>query len=128
MPITTLYAGLLGLLLLILSIRVINVRRGPNGTSLGDGGDPDMARRIRAQGNLVEYGPLCLIMLGLIESAGYADWVIHALGIALTLGRYGHGYALSKPKGSVIGRSGGMVLTLSVLTIASGLCVWTYLA
>lgn len=126
MQITILYAGLLGLLLLILSIRIINVRRSPEGTSLGDGGNVDMQRRIRAQGNLVEYAPLCLVMIGLLEGAGQPGWFIHALGIALTLGRYMHGYALSKPTGSVLGRRGGMLLTLIVLLVGSLACIWTF--
>jgi len=44
------YAGLVALLFLYLSSRVIRVRRGQR-ISLGDGGDEAMAQRIRAQGN-----------------------------------------------------------------------------
>ncbi|WP_416897527.1 MAG: MAPEG family protein [Minwuia sp.] len=123
MPVTMLYAGLIGLLLLVLSVRVIALRRGPDGPSLGDGGNPDMARRIRAQGNLVEYAPIGLILLGLLEMNGQPVWAIHVLGIALVLGRVMHGWALSQPKGSVAGRVGGMVLTLSTIGILSIWCV-----
>ena len=49
MQITILYAGLIGLLLLTLSLRVIAKRRAPGGPSLGDGGIPrstgEFARR-----------------------------------------------------------------------------------
>ena len=46
MTITLLYAGLLSLWLLVLSVRVIAIRS--QGISLGDGGNPVLLRRIRA--------------------------------------------------------------------------------
>jgi len=123
MPITILYAGLIGLLLLVLSVRVIAIRRQPDGPSLGDGGNKVMTRRIRAQGNLVEYAPMILIMMGLLESAGQSAIALHIMGIALVVGRAMHGYALSISGGSVFGRVGGMVLTLTVLVVASLWCI-----
>ena len=56
LPVTALYAGLMALLLLVLSIRVSQTR-GKLGISLGGGGDAVMERRIRAQANLIEYAP-----------------------------------------------------------------------
>jgi uncharacterized membrane protein YecN with MAPEG domain len=126
MQITILYAGLIGLLLLILSVRVIRGRQAPGGPSLGDGGDTDMNRRIRAQGNLVEYAPVILIMMGLLEAAGQPALALHALGVSLVLGRAMHGYALSRRSGSVVGRSGGMLLTLVALAVASLWCIVTF--
>lgn len=128
MQITILYAGLIGLLLLILSWGVISKRRAPDGPSLGDGGDQDMNRRIRAQGNLVEYAPVILVMMGALELSEQPPAALHALGIAFVLGRAMHGYALSKPSGSIIGRVGGMLLTLTTLAVASLWCIWAYLA
>ena len=62
--ITPLYAGLIALLFIFLSYRVIKVRRGDR-ISLGDGENPDMAYRIRAQANCAEYAPLGLILLAM---------------------------------------------------------------
>ncbi len=45
-PVTALYAGLLGLLMLILSFRVVAVRRATS-IGLGDGGDALLLSRIR---------------------------------------------------------------------------------
>lgn len=123
MQITILYAGLIGLLLLTLSLRVIAKRRAPGGPSLGDGGDPVMNRRMRAQGNLVEYAPMVLIMMGLLELSGQSGIGLHVLGIAFVVGRVMHGYALSTASGSVIGRVGGSVLSLTSLTVASIWCI-----
>lgn len=125
MQITILYAGLIGLLLLTLSLRVIAKRRAPGGPSLGDGGDPALNRRIRAQGNLIEYAPMVLIMMALLENSGQPAAALHALGIAFVVGRAMHAYALSKTGGSVIGRFGGSLLTLTALAVAS---IWSIVA
>ncbi|MGZ9080482.1 MAG: MAPEG family protein, partial [Burkholderiales bacterium] len=60
MIVTPLYAALLGLWLLVLSLRVVQQRRAAR-VSLGDGGNTALQRAIRAQGNFVEYVPLALL-------------------------------------------------------------------
>lgn len=55
--ITMAYAGLLALMFVALSARVI-VRRRSAHAALGDGDDNDLSRRIRAHGNFAEYAPL----------------------------------------------------------------------
>ena len=122
--ITLLYGGALALWFLVLSIRVIQ-GRGGGGPGLGDGGDPMMQRRIRAHGNFAEYTPLILILIGFLELNGTAPWIVHALGASLLLGRLMHGYAFAFTKNSVVGRSGGIVLTLLGLLAAGGLAAWT---
>ena len=62
---TALYAGSLTLWYLVLGYRVVGLRR--NGISLGDGGDPVMARVIRGHANFAEYVPLALVMLAVLE-------------------------------------------------------------
>ncbi len=78
--ITPLYAGLIALLFVALSYRVITVRRG-NKISLGDAGRSDMAYRIRAQANCAEYAPMGLILLAMAEMQGAPGWVVHILGL-----------------------------------------------
>lgn len=118
MIITALYAGILGIWLVVLSVRVIVVRRSAR-VSLGDGGNVALERRIRAQGNLAEYGPMALILIGILEGAGTSALVLHGLGILLVAGRLMHGWALSFSQGNAVGRTGGMVLTLTVIAIAA---------
>lgn len=122
MEITMLYAGLLGLWQLELSRRVIKLRRSEQ-IGMGDGGNIALQRRIRAHGNFTEYVPLVLIMIALLENAGAAPWLIHALGAALLIGRVLHGIALSFTQKWMPGRLVGMVLTFFVLAIAGVLCV-----
>lgn len=122
--ITLLYGGALALWFLVLSIKVI-LGRGKGGPSLGDGGDLAMQRRIRAHANFAEYTPLILVLIGFLEINGCAAWIIHSLGASLLAGRLLHGYAFAFAEKSVIGRSGGIVLTLLSLLAAGGLAVVT---
>ena len=122
MMVTPLYAGLLALWLLVLSIRVI--RRRQFGISLGDGGDPGMLRVIRGHANFAEYVPLALLMLGILELSSFPIYLLHALGFTLLVGRLLHGYALSFAKKSMFGRFWGTVLTFLVLIVAAALCLY----
>ena len=125
MIVTGFYAGLLGLWYLVLSFRVIQKRRH---ISLGDGGDPDMVRRIRGHANFSEYVPLALILMAILETGGTRLWIIHGLGIALVVARLLHGIALSFAQKWFLGRFGGTVLTFLVILAASLLCIWQMLA
>ncbi len=110
--ITPLYAALAAVILIALSVRVIGVRRSRR-VAIGDGGDDDMARRIRAQGNFAEYVPLALVLILLLELGGAPAWQLHLLGAALILGRILHAWSLTAHSGS--GRLIGMTLTFFVL-------------
>ena len=46
------------------------------------------------QGNFIEYVPMALILLGLIEWMGSKPWIVYALGIALVLARVIHAWGL----------------------------------
>ena len=123
MTVIPLYAGLLAIWFLVLSVRVMQGRAGPGKPNLGDGGDPEMTRRIRGHGNFAEYVPLILVLLGILELNGTAAWVLHALGATLLVGRLLHGYALAFTTQNVFGRSVGTLLTVIVLLVAGVLCV-----
>lgn len=120
---TLLYAGALGLVFLILTIRVIQ-QRGASGINLGDGGDTTLIRRIRAHANFVEYVPISLVLLGLLETQGLGNLWLHVLGATLLLGRLLHGYAFAFSDHSPIGRTGGIALTLLSMSSMAGLCLW----
>jgi uncharacterized membrane protein YecN with MAPEG domain len=61
-----LYAGLLALWLVVLSLRVIQARRAAR-VSLGDGGNRALQRAIRGQANFAEYVPIALLLLLILE-------------------------------------------------------------
>jgi len=122
MVVTSIYAGLLALVFLALSIRVIQGRSSA-GVSLGDGGDGSLNRRIRAHANFAEYVPLCLGLIALLESGGAPTWLLHSLGAGLFIGRVGHGYALAFAEHFPPGRMVGTLLTFLVLLIGGVSCV-----
>lgn len=123
LTITPLYAGILAIWFVVLSMRVVARRRA--GINLGDGGDPDMLRRIRAHANFAEYVPLILVMMAMLEMGGVlAPWVIHALGITLVAARLLHGIALAYTKKWFFGRFVGTLATFFLLAACGVLCLW----
>jgi uncharacterized protein len=123
MIVTPLYAGLLALWFLVLSVRVAR-NRGKRQVSLGDGGDTMLQRMIRAQGNFAEYVPMVLVLLVILELSHFSTYVLHGLGITLVVGRLLHGYALGFSKQFMFGRVVGAVLTFATLLIAGPLCIY----
>ncbi|GAC1373877.1 MAG: MAPEG family protein [Aquirhabdus sp.] len=122
MIVTPLYTGLLSLLYLILSYRII-VLRG-QGVSFGDGGNPVLLRRIRAHGNFAEYVPLILIMIGILELSHLPTVLLHVLGITLVIARVLHAYALSFRESFKFGRFWGTTLTFLLLLVCGLLCIY----
>jgi len=116
--ITAVYAGLLGLLLLGLSINVIRLRfRHQQG--IMDGGHRDLARAIRVHGNFAEYVPPALILMFLNEALVYPAWAVHALGAPLLVARCAHAWGLSQSERRTPGRTLGVTLTFAVLAAGS---------
>lgn len=108
--ITALYAALIGILSLSLAARVSVLRRRLH-VGVGDGGHQQLALAIRVHANLLEYAPMALLLLLLLELAGARAMLLHALGAALLLGRLLHAWGLSHSSGVSFGRFYGTALT-----------------
>ena len=118
-PITSLYAALCGLLLLVLAINVVRFRLG-KGVTLGHGGDTAGERAIRAHGNAVEYIPMTLILIGLLEANHASAWALYLYGTALFLGRLSHAWgmlAIANPSNNC--RKLGIIASWAVLLVAA---------
>lgn len=89
LPVTCLVAGIFALMLIPLSVQV-SQRRGKLQVVFGDAGDETLRRRIRAHGNFIEYAPLAVIVLGLIEAHGGPQRLVWALAGGFMLGRVLH--------------------------------------
>lgn len=103
--ITPIYAAVLSLLIVWLSLNVVKLRRSGR-VVLGDGGNPDLQVAIRAQGNATEYIPISLILLLLLELSKGNALMLHIGGIAL---RSLHAYGLTT--GNIKLRVSGMAFT-----------------
>lgn len=123
MMVTPLYASLLALWLLLLSVRVSQLRMEKH-VMLGDGEDHALRRVIRGHANFTEYVPLALVLLVLLEVSRFSVYVLHLLGGLLLLGRVLHGYALCYTPEWRFGRFWGTILTLLVLVLAALLCLY----
>ncbi len=126
LTITALYAGILAIMLMALSIWVIT-RRGKHKVGIGDGGNPDMQRAMRVQGNFVEYVPICLILIAVLESTNASAYGLHALGVVLVLSRGLHAIGLAGSAGTSVGRFIGTVGTFTVLLAAGLWCISRFL-
>ena len=111
---TPLYAGLLGLVFIFLSFRVVGARRSER-VSVGDGGNAILHKRIRVQGNCAEYAPFGLLLLALAELQGMPVWLTHIFGLLFLLGRVLHAYGLGSTPQIVPARIWGMYFTVGVL-------------
>ncbi len=131
--ITSLYAALLGLLLVALSAYVIMGRRQFK-IGAGTGDKPEMMRRIRAQGNYTEYTPFFLILLWIAEYNGMSAIYLHILGATFVVGRLIHAYGIlfteqyqkGQPTSGMEHRIRGMALTFTVIGILCAILLYQY--
>ncbi len=113
-PVTALYAALLAVLYVALSLKIAFFRKNQR-VDLGDGGDKHAARLIRAQGNASEYIPLALILMGVYELNGGSPLVLHAAGSLFFSARVLHAVGLTRQRGASFGRFVEATLTFAVL-------------
>ena len=119
MPVFFVCAGLLGLLTVALSLHVGRLR-GRKKIWLGDGGDPEMLAAIRAHANLVEFAPICLLLIYLAADF-YGFRVTAILSLVLLIARALHAGGILG--GISMGRTLGAIGTIVVLTVAAILLV-----
>ena len=123
--ITSLYAGILGLIYIGLTFFTIK-GRFKYGVSLGTGGNEDMEKRMRSHANFAEYVPVALVLILLSELGNAPAWSVHTLGAILVLGRVLHAKAINSPNTVNNLRKVGMIMTLSVIIAASILSIIAY--
>jgi uncharacterized membrane protein YecN with MAPEG domain len=123
MRITGIYAALAALLIVALAIRVMLGRKGAQ-IGIGDGGNHELSKRIRVHANAIEYLPIGLILLLIIELNQTQPVVVHAFGITLIIARVLHAFGLSKTSKVSFGRASGILLTLIALLGMAVLLLW----
>ena len=112
--ITPLYAATLALLCIVLSVRTLTLRRR-FGVAIGPGDEPLLARAVRAHGNFIEYVPLALLLLLLVDLESNRSVLLHGLGLMLVVGRASHAYGVSQVREDFRFRVVGMALTFTVM-------------
>lgn len=110
LPVTLATAAAAALINVWLGARIIRVRFSEK-IVMGDGGNAMMQCRMRAQANFIEYTPIVLILIALIELAtGTSGWLWLAAA-AYIGGRVLHPFGMD---GWMLGRQIGTMLTLTV--------------
>lgn len=123
--ISALYVALAALLMLVLALRVSQLRR-LHGVGIGDGGQGALARAIRAHANLAEWGWPVLLLLLVAELNRAPLLLLHAAGIAFIVGRVLHAVGLSGSAGYSFGRFTGIALTWLALVVLAAWALWAF--
>ena len=127
MKITGLYAALMALLIMILAVRVVLFRRSAK-VGLGDGNNPDLLQCIRVHANAVEYVPLYLLLMLILELNQTLPMFIHIFGIVLIVARLAHVWGVSRHSGISAGRALGAGLTVLMMVLMALLLLWQFFA
>lgn len=112
--VTPIFAAILSLLFVFLTVRTLRLRRRFR-IAVGDSGNLEMLRAVRAHGNFAEYVPLTLLLIYFVEQLHGHSWLIYTLGSVLTLGRLSHSYGVSQLNENFFFRVFGMACTLSTI-------------
>lgn len=115
--ITSIYAGLMGLFIVGASFRVSQHRIRLR-ISRGDGGDKALGRAIRRQGNMIEYVPISLILIAMVEAQSAPSWVVHGAGLILLVSRAAHYFGMGRA-GALAIRQFGMLLCYVLIAVLS---------
>lgn len=118
LPISLTMAAASALLVLWLGARISRLRVATK-VMVGDGGNSLILSRMRAQANFIEYTPIVLILLALVELAhGTSAWLWGA-GIAYIVGRILHAFGMDRAGANAL-RGIGIVITYVTLIGLAG--------
>lgn len=86
--------------------------------------DGILQRKVRAFGNFMEYVPLALLLIILLELISSPAWLLWLLGILLTIARIAHAWGVIKTYGPSPNRAVGFFLTVLVYLLGAGACLY----
>jgi uncharacterized membrane protein YecN with MAPEG domain len=118
LQIVFLYASILALMFVGLSVRTLRLRRRLK-IAIGDAGNQTMLRALRAHANFAEYVPLSLLLISFVEISGGHGLLVHFLGLCLVAGRASHAFGVSQVKENYKFRVFGMAMTFTTLILSS---------
>ena len=84
----------------------------------GDGGNPLLLHRMRAQSNFIENAPLVLILIGAIELTGKGGQWLAIVGAVFMLGRISHGLGMDSIKPTPLRGIGAFTAMLTQIGLA----------
>ena len=123
LQVTALYAGLLGVVGIVLWA-LVGRTRGRTNVSLGDGGNRDQIEAVRRHMNWVENVPFILMLFAIVEINGGSRTWLHAMGVVLVLSRVAHPFGISTATIMKWPRIAGAAGTFWVTIAATATVLW----
>lgn len=120
LPVSLTFAAASALLSLWLAYRIVRIRIAGK-VMVGDGANPLLLARMRAQANFVEYTPFVLILVALIELAGGPATWLRGVALVYIVARVFHAFGMDKAEMPNPLRAIGALTTWAILL---GLSVW----
>lgn len=120
LPIALVTAGAAALLNFWLGLRVSQLRMSEK-IMVGDGGNPRLLARMRAQLNFAEYAPLVLILIALVELARGTQAWLWGVALLFVVGRVLHAFGMD---GWLPGRTIGIAFTMLTMLGLAGYAVF----
>ena len=125
LPITAIYAGILAIFALVLSARAGSYRGKAQASILyGDPIDWVLAERVRAHQNFLEYVPMIVILMGVIELNGGSSTYLHSVGVLLIIARVAHAIGLKHDDMGTKGRFVGAAGTALIMLVSAIYSIW----
>jgi uncharacterized membrane protein YecN with MAPEG domain len=127
--ITATYLAVLALLYVALGLQVARLRRR-NRVGFGDAEIAALRSAIRAHAHFAEYVPITALMIAMLEMSGHPATQLHVLMGTLLIARLLHPFGMYAKPGTLqfrVGRVGGMMLTIFVMTTSALLILQRFL-
>ncbi len=121
--ITALYTSILAFIMLFLAYKT-SARRTEAKINLGTGNDDLMERRSRAFGNFIEFVPMFILLMAMMEVQGYGTIYVHILGITTVVGRILHALGMTNSIKIINGRFVGAILAYLSLLVAGAFVLY----
>lgn len=123
LQVTGLYTAILALIMFVLAYRTSSRRREAK-INLGTGNDEIMERRSRAFGNFIEFVPMMILLMAMIEMQGHKAIYVHILGITTVVARLLHALGMTGAIKVINGRFVGSLLSYLYLLVAGGFLLY----
>ena len=125
LPITAIYAGILGIMAIVLGAGSGFIR-ARTGVPLGaDSNNKEQLLAFRRHGNFTEWAPIFLILLGILELNASSATTLHALGGVFVVARIFHAVGLRAEDAGGIGRALGAAGSALTVAVASGIAIYS---
>ena len=121
LSVTSVCAAVFAIMIAALSLQVSLRRVKLGGIDFGDGDDTTLRRRIRAHGNFIEYAPLAVVCVGLLEIQKAPENLVLGIAFSFVLTRIVHAAGMLLASTPTLRAIAMMIQHVTFLTVAGSL-------